>query len=208
MKKNFLMGCMLMLAVMHGGWGQVTVNYDAQEPVAEVIMSNPLPAKEDFAGNAWRWREGGTGARSDVGQLFKSDKAFKLSGVVLYTLGASVSEQGRPFKLIIEKFLGDGLNSGREEISSQDGLLPHLGMGNRYIYFLLQEPVEIEAEEVYGFRLQFEEEAPENSVGIVLDNKRMNLPFGEFFYYYNPSFSSELVQIPTQSAVFYILGEE
>lgn len=183
----------------------VTVTYSPTAPTENILKSVPLPIPANRAGNTWKWIETAQ-PYNEVGQLFTSDFAFELESISLYTAGASsAGGYTRTFTLFIDEFTGATLNGGRTTVWSQTGVLPSLGLGGQYVNFDLGDSVAIETDKIYGFRLAFNEQTPNSSMAITLSNLGTQ-PFGEHFYYYNPSTSSNLVSISTQSAVYYMTG--
>ncbi|HWL53312.1 MAG TPA: hypothetical protein VNQ90_12825 [Chthoniobacteraceae bacterium] len=196
---------LVMVALTHAASAQVVVTHSSVAPSLDIVLSHPLPSAENRAGNTWRWREESEQPRNETAQLFQTDTAFNLTGIVLHAPSSSQTTVDRPFKLIVEKFTGATLNGGREEVSAQSGLLPSFGAGG-YIHFSLGQAVAIEADQIYGLRLAFDGPQTSNTMGFTLDNIGTTLPFGEYFYYYNPSISANLIPIATQTAVYYITG--
>ncbi len=202
--KKILMTIM-MTAVAHSAFSAVIVTYSSSVPTEDIMMSVPLPPSANRGGNTWKWSEA-TQPYNEVGQLFTSDFAFELESIALYTAGASpAGGYTRTFTLFIDEFTGATLNGGRTTVWSQTGVLPSLGVGAQYVNFDLGESVAVEANKIYGFRLAFNEQTPNSSMAITLSTLGTQ-PFGEHFYYYNPSVSANLIAIPTQSAVYYMTG--
>lgn len=146
--------------VVHSARANVTVTYNTTAPTTAVV-SNSVTG---YTTLSWKWMtDSPTTDQRDVGQTFMVSTGFTLDQIVLFTPGASAGTD-RPFTLTIESFATNSVTSARTTVSTQAGVLPHLGSGNRYVSFTLDTPVSIAANQTYGFRLSFDDPGAQNSM--------------------------------------------
>lgn len=163
MKTPILTLITLLIAglVVHSARADVTVTYSTNAPITAAV-SNPVTG---YTTLSWKWTtDSPTTDQRDVGQTFAVAESFTLDEIVLFTPGASATSTNRNFTLIIESFATNSVTSARTTVSSQTGVLPHLGSGNRYVSFSLDTPVVINTNITYGFRLSFDDPNAVNSM--------------------------------------------
>ncbi len=154
----------------------VTYSSDATMPTENVLSSQTAV---DASSLTWRWSteyDAGPpivqGNRRDVGQFFDLSEAATLTAVGVRTPGASAATTERPFSLSIVQVSGlsggGGMTSGSTitVLQSFQGILPHLGGGNRYVNFAF-DPYYLEVAEAgtrYAFLWEFDEYNSESSM--------------------------------------------